>query len=149
MKKKLKIYNRLFLLIVLFGFQQLTSQEIVGKWRTIDDRNGVTKAIVELYKENGKLNGRVLEILEKGKENALCIKCKGELKNKPVEGMQIIFSFKEDGDGVYKGKRLFDPEQAMTFRGKIWLDPDNPDKLKVRGYLAFFYRTQTWLRVQE
>jgi uncharacterized protein (DUF2147 family) len=149
MKKKLKIYNRLFLLIVLFGFQQLTSQEIVGKWRTIDDRNGVTKAIVELYKENGKLNGRVLEILEKGKENALCIKCKGELKNKPVEGMQIIFSFKEDEDGVWRGKRLFDPEQAMTFRGKIWLDPDNPDKLKVRGYLAFFYRTQTWLRVQE
>ncbi|MFD2586879.1 DUF2147 domain-containing protein [Croceitalea marina] len=121
----------------------------MGKWRTIDDRNGITKAIVELYKEDGLLQGRVLKILEKGKENALCIKCEGELKDKPVEGMQIIFSFKETDKGVYKGKKLFDPEQAMTFRGKIWLDPDDPDKLKVRGYLAFLYRTQTWLRFQE
>lgn len=145
----MKIYNRLFLVVILFSFQQLASQEIVGKWRTIDDRNGITKAIVELSMKEGLLNGRVLKILEKGKENALCVKCKGALKDKPVEGMQIIFSFKEDGDGVYRGKKLFDPEQAMTFRGKVWLDPDNPDQLKVRGYLAFLYRTQTWLRYKE
>lgn len=145
----MKIYNRLFLVVILFSFQQLASQEIVGKWRTIDDRNGITKAIVELSMKDGLLNGRVLKILEKGKENALCVKCKGALKDKPVEGMQIIFSFKEDGDGVYRGKKLFDPEQAMTFRGKVWLDPDNPDQLKVRGYLAFLYRTQTWLRYKE
>ncbi|WP_394971464.1 DUF2147 domain-containing protein [uncultured Croceitalea sp.] len=145
----MKIYNRFFLIIICLGFQQLASQEIIGKWRTIDDRNGVTKAIVELYKENGLLSGRVLKILEKGKENALCIKCKGALKDKPVEGMQIIFSFKETEKGIYKGKKLFDPEQAMTFKGKIWLDPDNPNQLKVRGYLAFLYRTQTWLRFEE
>ncbi|GMN09166.1 DUF2147 domain-containing protein [Croceitalea sp. MTPC9] len=145
----MKINYRVFAVLFCFGFQQLASQSIVGKWRTIDDRNGITKAIVELYKEDGLLQGKVLKILEKGKEGALCIKCDGELKDKPVEGMQIIFSFKETSDGVYKGKKLFDPEQAMTFRGKIWLDPDNPDKLKVRGYLAFLYRTQTWLRYKE
>jgi len=146
----LKIRNSVFVVLLCFGIQQLASQSIVGKWRTIDDRNGITKAIVELYKEkDGLLSGRVLKIMEKGKEGALCIKCEGELKDKPVEGMQIIFSFKETEDGVYKGKRLFDPEQAMTFRGRIWLDPEDSDKLKVRGYLAFLYRTQTWLRFKE
>ncbi len=146
----MKIRNCVFILLLCFGIQKLASQSIVGKWRTIDDRNGITKAIVELYKEkNGLLSGRVLKIMEKGKEGALCIKCDGDLKDKPVEGMQIIFSFKNTGDGVYKGKRLFDPEQAMTFRGRIWLDPDDSDKLKVRGYLAFLYRTQTWLRFEE
>lgn len=146
----MKIRNSVFVVLLCFGIQQLASQSIVGKWRTIDDRNGITKAIVELYKEkDGLLSGRVLKIMEKGKEGALCIKCEGELKDKPVEGMQIIFSFKETEDGVYKGKRLFDPEQAMTFRGRIWLDPEDSDKLKVRGYLAFLYRTQTWLRFQE
>ncbi len=145
----MRIRHCFSLVIVCLNIQFLSSQSIVGKWRTIDDRNGITKAIVELYKEDGLLQGRVLKILEKGKENALCIKCEGELKDKPVEGMQIIFSFKETDKGVYKGKKLFDPEQAMTFRGKIWLDPDDPDKLKVRGYLAFLYRTQTWLRFQE
>jgi uncharacterized protein (DUF2147 family) len=130
-------------------FQQLASQTVVGKWRTIDDRNGITKAIVELYKQDGLLQGKVIKIMEEGKENALCVKCEGDLKDKPVEGMQIIYSFKDSGDGVYKGKKLFDPEQAMTFRGRIWLDPENSNQLKVRGYLTFLYRTQTWIRVKE
>lgn len=145
----MRLKNRIFIVLFCFGIQQVASQSVIGKWRTIDDRNGITKAIVELYKEDGLLQGKVLRIMEKGKEGALCIKCKGELKDKPVEGMQIIFSFKETDEGVYKGKKLFDPEQAMTFRGRIWLDPDNSDQLKVRGYLAFLYRTQTWLRFEE
>lgn len=145
----MRISKSVFIVLLCFGIQQLVAQSIVGKWRTIDDRSGITKAIVELYKEKGLLQGKVLKIVEKGKEGVLCVKCDGELKDKPVEGMQIIFSFKETEDGVYKGKRLFDPEQAMTFRGKIWLDPNNSNQLKVRGYLAFLYRTQTWLRFQE
>ena len=145
----MKNYNRFLLLLVCISCQQLASQTIEGTWKTIDDRNGIAKALIKIYKEDGLLQGKILKILEKGKENFLCTKCKGDLKDKPVEGMQIIFSFKDDGDGMYKGKRLFDPEQGMTFRGKIWLDPEDSDKLKVRGYLAFIYRTQTWLRYKE
>ena len=125
------------------------AQSIEGMWRTIDDRNGKPKAEVQLDMENGLLFAKIIKILEKGKEDARCIKCKGDLKDKPVLGMKIIDGFKGDGKGVFKGKRLFDPEQGMTFRGKVWLDPDDSDKLKVRGYLAFLYRTQTWLRVEE
>ena len=145
----MKNYNRFLLLLVCISFQHLASQTIEGTWKTIDDRNGIAKALIKIYKEDGLLQGKILKILEKGKENFLCTKCKGDLKDKPVEGMQIIFSFKDDGDGMYRGKRLFDPEQGMTFRGKIWLDPEDSDKLKVRGYLAFIYRTQTWLRYKE
>jgi uncharacterized protein (DUF2147 family) len=145
----LKSNHRIIVILFYLCFQQLASQTVVGKWRTIDDRNGITKAIVELYKQDGLLQGKVIKIMEEGKENALCVKCEGDLKDKPVEGMQIIYSFKDSGDGVYKGKKLFDPEQAMTFRGRIWLDPENSNQLKVRGYLAFLYRTQTWIRVKE
>lgn len=146
-----KRHPRIFIFIAVFFLMayNVSGQKIVGKWKTIDDRYGTPKAIVELYKEGGLLHGKVLEIVEKGKENALCIKCDGDLKDKPVEGMKIIFGFKDNGEGVYKGKKLFDPEQAMTFRGRIWLDPDNSNQLKVRGYLAFLYRTQTWIRVVE
>ena len=145
----MKNYNRFLLVLVCISFQHLASQTIEGTWKTIDDRNGIAKALIKIYKEDGLLNGKILKILKKGKENFLCTKCKGDLKDKPVEGMQIIFSFKDDGDGMYRGKRLFDPEQGMTFRGKIWLDPKDSDKLKVRGYLAFIYRTQTWIRYKE
>ncbi|SHG24148.1 DUF2147 domain-containing protein [Flagellimonas flava] len=144
-----KKYSR-WIVILLFLIGPIAwSQTVFGKWKTIDDRNGITKAIVEVYEENGLLQAKILKILEKGKENARCIKCKGDLKDKPVTGMKIMDDFKRNAKGEYRGNRLFDPEQAMTFRGRVWLDPDNPDRLKVRGYLAFFYRTQTWHRVKE
>ncbi|UII75546.1 DUF2147 domain-containing protein [Flagellimonas sp. HMM57] len=142
--------RRNFLLaIFLLALQISWSQTVFGKWKTIDDRNGNTKAIVKIYEENGLLQAKILKILEKGKENAVCVKCKGELKDKPIVGMKIMNDFKKNSKGEYKGDRLFDPEQAMTFRGKVWLDPKNKNRLKVRGYLAFLYRTQTWHRVPD
>ena len=143
----MKVQHKLTTLFSLFLTYGMFAQTVLGSWKTIDDRNGNTKAIVKLYKEDGLLYGKIQKILEKGRENATCIKCDGERKDKPIIGMIIIDGFEETKKGVYKGNTLFDPEQGMTFKGKIWLDEDNPDQLKVRGYLAFLYRTQTWLRV--
>lgn len=139
----------LVLCVMMLSFTNSFSQSIFGKWKTIDDRTGNPKAVVEVYEKGGLMYGKVVEILEKGKGNAKCIKCKGERKDKPVLGMQIIGGLKQTGNKEYKGKTLFDPEQAMTFRCKIWLNPKNSNELKVRGYLAFLYRTQTWIRVTE
>lgn len=140
--------NRMVILSILLCTSWVSSQSIFGKWKTIDDRTGNPKAVIDIYEKDGLMYGHVLEILEEGKENALCTKCDGEKKDKPVVGMTIIEGAEHKGDGVYKGDTLFDPEQAMTFRCKIWLNPDNSDELKVRGYLAFLYRTQTWIRVE-
>jgi len=141
--------NRSLLTLFFICFTGLlTAQTVFGKWKTIDDRTGKPKGIINIYEKDGLMYGYVEKILEPGKENSLCIKCDGDQKNKPVIGMEIITAAKENEDGEWKGKRLFDPEQAMTFRCKIWLDPDNSNQLKVRGYLAFIYRTQTWLRVE-
>ncbi len=137
-------------LMLLFSFLFAIAghgQNIFGKWKTVDDRTGNPKAIISIYEKNGLMYGDVVEILEAGKEDSLCTKCDGIQKDMPVLGMTVIHGAKETDGGIYKGNRLFDPEQAMTFRCKIWLNPDNLDELKVRGYLAFIYRTQTWLRV--
>ncbi|MGB5821536.1 MAG: DUF2147 domain-containing protein [Saonia sp.] len=143
------MYKFLLISSIFFSFQIGVSQDIIGKWKTIDDRTDKPKAIVEIYEKNGSLYGKIDTILEKGRENAKCIKCKGARKDKPIVGMRIIEGLKKSSDGEYKGKTLFDPEQAMTFRCKIWLNPKNSNELKVRGYLAFLYRTQTWLRVDD
>lgn len=142
--------HKLFLIALLWcSVQMVQAQGIFGKWMTIDDRTDKPKAVVEVYKKEGRIYGKILKILEEGKENAKCIKCKGDKRNKPIVGMRIIEGLKKYKDGEYKGKTLFDPEQAMTFRCKIWLNPKNSNELKVRGYLAFLYRTQTWIRVEE
>ena len=140
--------NKILFLSILLCTSGVFSQSIFGKWKTIDDRTGNPKAIISIYEKDGLMYGHVVKIVEKGKENSLCVKCDGDKKDQPVVGMTIIEGLKENGDGEWKGKTLFDPEQAMTFRCKIWLNPDNLNELKVRGYLAFIYRTQTWIRVE-
>lgn len=135
--------------IVLLLSQSIAAQTIFGKWKTIDDRSGIEKAMVEIYEKNGKAYGRIVKVLEKGKEDAVCIKCEGENKDKPMVGIVVVYDMEEGKKGVWKNGKLFDPENAMEFKGKIWVDPDDSNKLKVRGYLAFFFRTQTWLRVTD
>lgn len=144
-----KILGNILVGMTVLGFNYVNSQDVFGKWKTIDDRNGVEKAIIEIYEKEGLLQGKVVEILEEGKKNAKCEKCDGERKDKPILGMKIIEDAKEHPEGIWKGKTLFDPEQAMTFRCRIWLNPHNPDELMVRGYLAFIYRTQKWIRIKE
>ena len=141
--------NKVLLLLLCCSATLGYGQTVFGTWKTIDDRTGNPKAIIEIYEKDSKMFGKVIDIVEPGKENFLCKKCDGDLKDKPVIGMQIIDAAEHQGDGVYKGDTLFDPQQAMTFRCKIWLDPENSNQLKVRGYLAFIYRTQTWVRVDQ
>jgi len=138
-----------FLPLALVFTQSVTAQSIFGKWKTIDDRYGIEKAVVEIYEKNGKAYGHIVQVLEKGKEEALCVKCEGENKDKPMVGIMVVYDLEKGKKGEWKNGKLFDPENAMEFKGKLWIDPDDSNKLKVRGYLAFFYRTQTWLRVTD
>ncbi len=146
----MKYPSKVLLLLCFITITNIvSSQTVFGKWKTIDDRTGKPKGVINIYEKDGLMYGYVDKILEPGKENSKCVKCEDDLKDKPVVGMEIITAAEKHEDGEWKGKRLFDPEQAMTFRCKIWLNPENNSELKVRGYLAFIYRTQTWLRVEE
>ena len=52
LKMKTKVY---LLLLISFGMNLLSAQEVFGKWVTIDDETGEKKSIVEIYEENGKV----------------------------------------------------------------------------------------------
>jgi len=143
-------FIKLFLLgILILASHGVNAQSILGEWKTIDDISGNPKSILEVFEKGGRIYGKVQRILEKGKENAKCIKCEGDLRNKPVVGMLIIDGLKNESKNEYSGGEILDPENGRKYRCKIWLDPKNPNELKVRGYIAFFYRTQTWLRVKK
>ena len=61
--------------------------------------------------------------------------------------MEIIRDMEKDGD-EYNDGTILDPSNGKVYECKLWLDEDDSDKLKVRGYVYFFYRTQTWERVK-
>jgi uncharacterized protein (DUF2147 family) len=60
---------------------------------------------------------------------------------KPVTGMEIIQDMVNDGKEWVDGK-IMDPENGKVYRCKLWVENG---KLRVRGYISFLYRTQTWL----
>jgi len=82
------------------------SQDILGKWKTVDDETGANKSIVEIYKENGKYFGKVIEILEPFDKNTLCQNCEGDKKDKPILGMVIIENLVKHGEHYKDGSIL-------------------------------------------
>ena len=58
--------KKILLTISLFALTVMTAvaQDVTGKWKTIDDETGEAKSIVEIYKQNGKVYGKVVEILD-------------------------------------------------------------------------------------
>ncbi|MDH7446667.1 DUF2147 domain-containing protein [Aquimarina sp. 2201CG14-23] len=137
-----------FLIITAFLLTSFVNaqQEIVGKWKTIDDNTGEPRSIVEIYKKGDKLYGKIHRILKESDRNRLCTECEGDDYNKPVEGMVILKDLEKDGD-EYDDGTIMDPENGKVYRCKIWVDEDNPNVLNVRGYIAFLFRTQKWIKV--
>jgi len=122
------------------------SQDIFGKWKTIDDETGEAKSIVEIYKKNGKVYGKIVDILNPDRKDALCEKCEGDEKNKPILGFVLIKDMEKDGE-YYKNGTIFDPQKGKKYTCRLALE--NKNTLQVRGYLAFFYATQYWERVSD
>lgn len=140
----MKIYW--FTIILLFISCSIQSQDIFGKWKTVDDETGANKSIVEIYEKNGKVYGRVIEILAPFDPETMCKDCEGEYKDKLILGLEIIKDLEKDGD-VYKNGSIYDPENGKGYKCKIKLDKET-DKLQVRGFIAFLYLTQYWERVK-
>lgn len=137
----------LTLVFIMCAILSGTAQDVVGKWKTIDDDTGQAKSIVEIYKQDGKVFGKVVEILDPSKEKATCLKCPDEDKGKPIKGLVILKNLKKDGD-EYSGGTIMDPNNGKVYKSYIALD--SPDILKVRGYIGFSLlgRTQYWHRVK-
>ncbi len=139
--------KRILGLIFIFSFFVLSSMAQrntpIGKWKTVDDNSGKTKSVVEIYEKSGKIYGKVLQLFDPEKPNPKCEECASDDPRhmKPIVGLEIIRNMTKDGKEYANGD-ILDPENGKVYKCKIWVENG---KLMVRGYIAFLYRTQTWL----
>jgi len=132
----------LLTLSLLFFSGFVSAQSLAGQWVTIDDNTGKQRSIVEIYEKGGKYYGKILKLFrEPGEEqDPICDECTDARKNQKIIGMEIITDMVMDGTELVDGE-IMDPENGSIYKCKIWREGN---ELKVRGYLYFLYRTQTW-----
>lgn len=147
--KKEEMKYSLFLLFAFFG-TLASAQSILGKWKSVDDETGNERSVVEIYEKEGKYYGKVLGIFTAEGEDPdpVCQECDEDdprYMNKVI-GMEIIQDMElSKGGDVYEEGTILDPENGSVYDCKLWVEDGN---LKVRGYIMFLYRTQTWLPIR-
>jgi uncharacterized protein (DUF2147 family) len=132
-------------LLLLTTAYAADSSSPVGKWKTIDDKSGKPKSIVQITESNGVLTGKIVELLE-GAAEKTCSKCEGDLKDKPLVGMRILWDLKKEGD-EWTGGKIFNPADGGTYTSKARLT-DGGKTLDVTGKWMFFSKQQKWQRVE-
>ena len=136
--------QKLFLSLALSFISVLSFAQIEGKWKTIDDETGKPKSIVEISKDSkGKYNGKIVQLLIKP-ENANCVKCKDDRKNKPLVELEIIRDLAKDGN-EFSGGTITNPKDGKSYKTEIVREGD---VLKVKAIiLGIAVKTQTWHKV--
>lgn len=147
---------RLALATTLFaaaGVALAANDSPVGTWKTIDDATQQPKSIVEITEQNGQLQAKVVELLNRSAEDIardgtdpVCKKCDGERKDQPIVGMTIMWDVSKNKE-VWDGGRILDPKSGKVYKVKLSLI-DGGQKLDVHGYVGFSLlgRSQVWQR---
>jgi uncharacterized protein (DUF2147 family) len=127
---------------------QTVQNSPLGRWRTIDDVSGKPTSIVVLREENGRITGTIEKTYRPypNVSNPICTSCRGELKDKPIVGMKILWNITRQGDG-WTGGMILDPDTGRTYNCSLLLE-NAGSTMKVRGFIgvSLFGRTQYWQR---
>ncbi|PKN50650.1 MAG: DUF2147 domain-containing protein [Deltaproteobacteria bacterium HGW-Deltaproteobacteria-13] len=158
--KKIIMSVMICMFVVVFFSAAVKAQEpIVGTWITIGDQGadkGKQTSYIEIFEKDGLYFGKITKLLtapEKDNPNQLCVKCSGDLKNKPIVGMVILKNMKKtgkvDAKGLeYSAGRIMDPDNGETYKCTIWV---KDDILTSRGYIgiSLLGRSVEWLRLKK
>ncbi len=149
-----------FFLLAANSYAQtsVNSKGAIGVWKTVDDETGRTKSHVEIYKQGNDYHAKIVRLLDEqtlkdsGKKDFADIKCdkcpSDHGKGQAMHGLEIIWDM-EKKDSKWEGGSIMDPKKGKVYTCTMWMDDSDPkgNTLKVRGWVGFFYRTQTWYRV--
>ena len=132
-----------------FSVSAMAQMSPVGVWNSVDDKTKELKSEIVITENAGVLSGKISKLLRKdAKQDDVCRECTDDRKEKPLIGLEIIRGAKKaDGKDVWEDGKILDPENGKTYA--LRMTPiENGSKLEVRGSIAFFGRTQTWVRAK-
>jgi uncharacterized protein (DUF2147 family) len=159
--KKIVFGVMICMLFVGFFSPVVKAEEpIIGTWVTVADQGkdkGKQTSYIEIFEKDGLYFGKITKLLlppDADNPNNLCIKCKEDLKNKPMVGMVIVKNMKKTGKidtklgPEFSGGTILDPDEGSTYKCLMWV---KGDVLTARGYIGFSLlgRSQEWSRLKK
>ncbi len=128
------------------------SADIAGTWRTIDDKTGFSKALIEVKQQpDGTYNGTVIKSIPRPgyTPKETCQNCPAPFTNKPIAGLKVMWGLEADPkkENNYKDAQVLDPLSGKVYKGKVKVSEDGR-RLTMRGYVGIsaLGRSQTWVR---
>ena len=146
---------KLFLLsssLLMASASVFATTDIEGTWRTIDDKTGFSKALIEIKKDGkGLYTGKIIKILPRPgyTPKTHCQNCPAPYKGAPILGLTVLDGMKQKNTTEYEGGTILDPLSGKIYKSKIKVS-NNGKRLRMRGYVGVevFGRSQTWIRDQ-
>lgn len=143
-----KFEHYLALIVFLAATLPAASAEIsspTGLWKAFNDA-GQPTGYIRISEKDGTFTGIAERGLPTDPEDKRCTECKGQRKNQRLQGMEILWNIRKDGD-AYSGGEILDPFSGNIYRARLELI-EGGNQLRIRGYLgiSLFGRTQIWIR---
>ena len=143
----MRTWKLLFTLVFAMFYQPAfaVQESPQGTWTMIDDKTGDKRLEVRLSIQDGILTGSIESVYPQPGDSGFCLKCPGDFKDKPTQGLQFVWGMKETSPGVWDGGQILDPKSGKIYSLKMTM---KGDELNVRGYIgiAMLGRTQVWRR---
>ncbi len=115
----------------------------VGYWQTSDPTTHQPNSIVHIWQNAGVLQGKVVKLYTN--PNAVCSQCSGNLHNKAVQGMTVLWGFTQRGN-VWADGKILAVRRGVVFPASLALT-NNGQQLSIRVKAFGGGHTQTWSRV--
>lgn len=133
--------------------QAANPDDIMGYWRTIDDKTGLTLTVVKIEKaKNGTYLGSVVELIPRAGyvPFEVCQRCPAPFTDRNVMQMPLLWNLKADPSKElhYTDGYVIDPHVGKIYALDIKLSASGR-QLLLRGKVigaGFIGRTQSWLR---
>jgi uncharacterized protein (DUF2147 family) len=126
--------------------------KVEGLWQAAYVKSGTPSAdICVKTQANGNLSGVMVKAYPRPGEHPVdkCTACTGAQKDKPYEGLQVLWGMKPAGTNTWDSGTLLDAETGKEYSGTMKLSADG-NHLDMRGYILgikFLGATETWKRI--
>lgn len=148
-----KMLSTLLFASLTFAASSMTqAANLNGTWRTIDDKTGFSKAMVEIKQQpDGSYVGTIIRLIPRPgyTPKETCQHCPAPFTNKPIVGLPVLQGLKQDPkhENNFQGARVLDPLSGNLYKGKAKVSADGR-RFTFRGYVGVsaLGRSQTWIR---